>query len=83
VLCTALAYPLYFHLIAAVGPTNTTTVTYLIPLFGTVWGALFLGEPVTAGMLVGLAMILGSVLLVNEVRFASLTARLRRRTVSA
>ncbi|HEV7994121.1 MAG TPA: DMT family transporter [Gemmatimonadaceae bacterium] len=83
VLCTALAYPLYFHLIASVGPTNTTTVTYLIPLFGTVWGALFLGEPITAGMLVGLAMILSSVLLVNEVRLASVAARLRRRTVSA
>ncbi|MEO8561036.1 MAG: DMT family transporter [bacterium] len=83
VLCTALAYPLYFHLIAAVGPTNTTTVTYLIPLFGTVWGALFLGEPITNGMLVGLAMILSSVLLVNEVRVSSFASRLRRRVASA
>jgi drug/metabolite transporter (DMT)-like permease len=78
VLCTALAYPLYFGLIASVGPTNTTTVTYLIPLFGTVWGALFLGEPVTAGMLAGLSLILGSVLLVNQVRLGSFTARWRR-----
>jgi drug/metabolite transporter (DMT)-like permease len=83
VLSTAVAYLLYFHLIAALGPTNTTTVTYLIPLFGTVWGALFLGEPVTAGMLVGLALILGSVLLVNQVRLSSLTARWWRRAVSA
>ena len=83
VLCTALAYPLYFHLIASVGPTNTTTVTYLIPLFGTVWGALFLGERVTAGMLVGLSMILSSVLLVNEVRVVGLASRLRRREISA
>jgi drug/metabolite transporter (DMT)-like permease len=83
VLGTALAYPLYFHLIASVGPTNTTTVTYLIPLFGTVWGALFLGERITPGMLVGLAMILGSVLLVNEVRVLGLAGRLRRRTASA
>ena len=83
VLCTALAYPLYFHLIASVGPTKTTTVTYLIPLFGTVWGALFLGEPITAGMLVGLAMILSSVLLVNEVQMAGLAGRLLRRTASA
>jgi drug/metabolite transporter (DMT)-like permease len=70
VLSTALAYILYFHLIKSVGPTNTTTVTYLIPVFGTAWGALFLGEPVTGGMLVGLTMILLSVLLVNEVRLA-------------
>jgi drug/metabolite transporter (DMT)-like permease len=83
VLCTALAYPLYFDLIASVGPTNTTTVTYLIPLFGTVWGALFLGERITLGMLVGLAMILGSVLLVNEVRVTSLAARLRSGAANA
>jgi drug/metabolite transporter (DMT)-like permease len=83
VLSTAVAYLLYFHLIASVGPTNTTTVTYLIPLFGTVWGAMFLGEPVTAGMMFGLALILGSVLLVNQVRLSTLTARWRRRAVSA
>ena len=83
VLSTAVAYLLYFHLIEAVGPTNTTTVTYLIPLFGTIWGAAFLGEPVTTGMLVGLGLILGSVLLVNQVRLSTLTAWWRRRTVSA
>jgi drug/metabolite transporter (DMT)-like permease len=74
-LCTALAYPLYFHLIRSVGPTRTTTVTYLIPLFGTAWGAIFLHEPVTRGMLVGLTLILASVLLVNDVRFGSLFVR--------
>ena len=82
-LSTAFAYLLYFHLIAAVGPTNTTTVTYLIPLFGTVWGAVFLGERVTPGMLAGLGLILASVLLVNEVRLASLTSRFRGRAVRA
>ena len=64
---TALAYLLFFHLVAAVGPTRTTTVTYLIPAFGTLWGTLFLGEPVTAGMLAGLALIAASVALVNRV----------------
>jgi drug/metabolite transporter (DMT)-like permease len=83
VLSTALAYLLYFHLIASIGPTNTTTVTYLIPLFGTVWGALFLHEPITPGMLTGLGLILGSVLLVNQVRLSGLTARWRRGAVNA
>jgi drug/metabolite transporter (DMT)-like permease len=78
VLSTSLAYILYFHLIASVGPTNTTTVTYLIPLFGTLWGTLFLGEPITAGMLIGLALILASVLLVNQVNVVALATRWRR-----
>jgi len=67
VLCTALAYPLYFRLIASAGPTRTTTVTYLIPLFGMLWGALFRGEAVTRGMVAGLACILASIVLVNDV----------------
>jgi drug/metabolite transporter (DMT)-like permease len=66
-LSTAVAYVLYFFLIARVGPTRTYTVTYLIPVFGVLWGALFLGEPVTRGMLAGLACILASVTLVNGV----------------
>lgn len=71
-LSTSIAYVLYFHLIATIGPTRTTTVTYLIPLFGAVWGALFLGEPITRGMLAGLACIFGSIVLLNDVRMASL-----------
>jgi hypothetical protein len=47
---------------------KTLSVTYLVPLFGTLWGALFLGEPLTVGMLGGLGIILSSVILVNEVR---------------
>jgi drug/metabolite transporter (DMT)-like permease len=76
-LSTTVAYLIYFHLIATVGPTKTTTVTYLLPLFGMLWGALFLGEPVTGGMVVGLILILASVLLVNEVRIGDLLARRR------
>ncbi len=75
VFCTAIAYPLYFHLIAAVGPMKTTTVTYLLPMFGTAWGALFLHEPVTRGMLVGMAIVLSSVFLVNEVRIGAVFRR--------
>jgi drug/metabolite transporter (DMT)-like permease len=74
-LSTAVAYLLYFHLIAAIGPTRTTTAGYLIPVFGAAWGALFLGEPVTPAMLGGLALILASVVLVNDVR---LGVRMRR-----
>ena len=54
---TALAYLLYFRLIATVGPTRALTVTFLIPLFGVSWGFLFLDEPFAANTLSGCALI--------------------------
>lgn len=56
--CTALAYLLFFRLIAHVGPAQAIAVTYLIPAFAIVWGLLVLGEPITAGMLAGCAVVL-------------------------
>ena len=62
---TALAYLLYFYLIVSAGPTKATTVTYLSPAFGILWGALLLGEPLTVGSLAGFGLILCSVWLVT------------------
>jgi drug/metabolite transporter (DMT)-like permease len=58
---TAIAYLIYFKLIADAGPQRALTVTFLIPLFGVLWGALFLHEPLTASMLAGGALIVGGV----------------------
>ena len=55
---TALAYILYFRLIANTGPTNAITVTYLIPLFAMLLGALVIDEPITGAMIAGCAVIL-------------------------
>ena len=60
-LCTALAYILYFRLLADVGPVKASTVTFLIPLFGVLWGALLLDETLTlahaaGGCLIALAL---------------------------
>jgi drug/metabolite transporter (DMT)-like permease len=55
---TALANVLFFRLIANVGPSKAITVTYLIPLFGMVFGALLLDEVVTSEMLLGCGLIL-------------------------
>jgi drug/metabolite transporter (DMT)-like permease len=55
---TALAYILYFRLIANTGPTNAITVTYLIPLFAMLLGAVVIDEPVTGSMIGGCAVIL-------------------------
>ena len=67
-LCTAVAYLLYFYLISSVGPTKTLTVTFLSPVFGALFGVLFLDEPVGVGTFVGLGIILSSVALVTGVR---------------
>jgi drug/metabolite transporter (DMT)-like permease len=58
VLCTGLAYVLYFRLVAQVGAAYAASVTFLIPAFGMLWGALFLQEAVTSAMLAGCAIIL-------------------------
>ncbi len=68
-LSTALAYIIYFRLLASVGPTSTLTVTFLVPVFGLLFGVLFLGEPAGVGILVGLGIILSSVTLVTGIRF--------------
>jgi drug/metabolite transporter (DMT)-like permease len=55
---TTVAFILYYRLIADVGPVKAITVTLLVPIFGMVWGVIFLGEPVTPGRIAGCAIIL-------------------------
>ena len=59
--CTSLAFVLYFRLIASVGPTKAITVTFLIPVFAVVFGAILLDEPISVSMVVGgLVILLGT-----------------------
>jgi drug/metabolite transporter (DMT)-like permease len=67
-LCSAVAYIIYFKLIADVGPTRALTVTFLIPVFAMLWGLLFLGETVTWSMGLGAAIILAGTFLVTAPR---------------
>jgi len=60
-LCTALAYVLYFRLLSDIGPIKASTTTFLIPPFGVLWGALLLNEPLSwaylyGGVLIALAL---------------------------
>lgn len=64
VISTAIAFILYYRLIADVGPVKAITVTLLVPVFGMIWGVAFLGEPVTAGRIAGCAIILAGCSLV-------------------
>ncbi|WP_130906667.1 MULTISPECIES: DMT family transporter [unclassified Pseudomonas] len=59
--CTAFAYIIYFRLLSSVGPVKSMTTTFLIPLFGVLWGALFLDEPLSmahvyGGLLIAVAL---------------------------
>lgn len=57
-LCTAVAYLLYFWLIEHAGPTRALTVTFLAPVFGVFWGVVLLREPVSLSTLLGFGIIL-------------------------
>jgi drug/metabolite transporter (DMT)-like permease len=62
--CSAVAYLIYYRLIADVGPTRALTVTFLIPVFAMAWGALFLAETITVARVVGAVVILGGTALI-------------------
>jgi len=66
VLASGVAFLLYFRLIADVGATRALTVTYLIPLFGVLWGWIFLGETLPAAALAGGALIVAGTALVTR-----------------
>lgn len=61
VLCTGIAFVMYYRLIARIGASRASTVTYLVPLFGVAWAWMLLDEPLTLSMGIAGAMILGSV----------------------
>jgi drug/metabolite transporter (DMT)-like permease len=65
-LASGVAFLLYFRLIADIGMTRALTVTYLIPLFGVLWGWLFLGETLPAAAFAGGALILAGTVLVTR-----------------
>lgn len=63
IVCSGVAYLIYFRLIADFGGVSALTVTFLIPVFGTLWGVILLGEPVTlATVCGGLLVVLGTAL---------------------
>jgi len=57
-LCSAVAYLIYYKLIAELGPTKALTVTFLIPVFGMLWGWLLLGEKISLAMVGGGVLVL-------------------------
>jgi drug/metabolite transporter (DMT)-like permease len=70
---TAIAYLIFFWLLAKSGALAALSVTFIIPIFGVAWGAVFLGEAFGPTQVVGLLTILFGVALVNEVRLPGLS----------
>jgi drug/metabolite transporter (DMT)-like permease len=66
IVTSALAYWVHLRIMRQVSVTAAMTPAFMIPLFGVAWGYLFLGEPISSGMLAGVALILVATALVSE-----------------
>ncbi len=74
--CTAWAYVLFYRLIAEAGPAKALTVTFIVPLFALLYGALLLGEVVTLAMAgYGLVILLGGALSTEAIKPQAWLAR--------
>jgi drug/metabolite transporter (DMT)-like permease len=75
---TALAWPLYFRVLSHTTPMAASTVTFVVPAFGMLWGALALGEPIGIGLVTGFGLVCVSLVLVLALPIPSPAGALRR-----
>lgn len=76
VMCTGVAYILYFRLIEQAGPARALAVTFVVPVFAVLYGALFLSEAVTPWMLVcGAVIVCGTALSTGLLKLPAWGAR--------
>lgn len=69
IVCTGFAYLLYFRLVKDDGPASALSVTFLVPLFGILWGRLFLGEEIGINTLLGALLVITGTILVTGFSF--------------
>ena len=69
IVCTSFAYLLYFRLVKDDGPASALSVTFLVPLFGIVWGHLFLEEAIGLNTLLGASLVIIGTILVTGFSF--------------
>ena len=77
VVCTGVAYLLYFRLVADEGAASALSVTFLIPVFGIMWGALILDEPIGLNTFAGTVLVLSGTMLVTGFSPAQLLKKSR------
>lgn len=75
VLCSGVAYLIYFRLVADVGAASALTVTFLVPVFATLWGAWLLHEPITWATVSGGALVLVGTALATGFSWRALVRR--------
>jgi drug/metabolite transporter (DMT)-like permease len=74
-LCTAIAYILFFHIIEKAGPAKALSVTFLVPVFAMLYGAAFLSESITPWTMgCGLVILAGTALATGLLRLRALAA---------
>jgi len=78
IVCSGVAYLMYYHLISTIGAASALTVGYLIPLFGVLWGWLFLGEEIGWNTLIGASLVLIGTALVTGLKLSTLLRRFLR-----
>ncbi|MCD8494367.1 MAG: DMT family transporter [Burkholderiaceae bacterium] len=82
ILCTGVTYIIFYRLVMNAGPARASTVTLLIPVFGVLWGWMWLQEEVTGVILIATAIILAGTALatgiVGEKQFKSALKKLRK-----
>ncbi|NOI27529.1 DMT family transporter [Vibrio coralliilyticus] len=77
VVCTGVAYLLYFRLVADEGAASALSVTFLIPVFGIMWGSLILDEPIGLNTFAGTILVLSGTMLVTGFSPAQLLKKSR------
>jgi drug/metabolite transporter (DMT)-like permease len=75
ILCTGVAYIMYFDLIAKIGASQAMTVGYLVPMFGILWGIVVLGEVLSTYAMIG-----GSLIIIGLMITTGILKRLRTKT---
>ena len=73
IVCSGVAYLLYFRLIEELGAVSALTVTFLIPVFGVAWGSIFLNEAFGWHTILGASLVIAGTMLVTGFTLASLS----------
>lgn len=79
ILCSGVAYLLYFRLVQDLGATSALTVTFLVPVFGIFWGHIVLSEPIAWHTVVGSVIVVVGTALVTGFKYSTIQSLRQKR----